>query len=109
MDEIQEIVLRLTCPRCGRGDGDWCVTKSGKRASYLHDVRSGPVYKIYRDGWLNGRKSGENYFRNRTQQVHVDTLAGVVDRLFYGTPFFGHGNGHKVAAAVIAEGWRPTS
>ena len=36
---VQEQMLAFTCGYCAAPDGEWCSTKSGARASYLHSAR----------------------------------------------------------------------
>lgn len=35
----KNLTLLVPCPRCHVGTGDWCVTRNGTRATYLHGDR----------------------------------------------------------------------
>lgn len=66
-DELQEAILEAICPYCGAGFGKWCVTSSGRRATWLHGDRSRPVYRGYSVGYLEAvaeaQKDPEGFLR----------------------------------------------
>lgn len=53
-DHHRTSVRELICPWCRADVGEPCVTTSGKRATYPHSARSGPLYRAYNRGYLAG-------------------------------------------------------
>lgn len=49
-----EIALKYRCSRCHAEEGDWCVTRTGSRASSLHSARVSPIRQVAFDGYREG-------------------------------------------------------
>lgn len=49
-----ETALKYRCPHCYAEEGDWCVTKTGNRASDLHSARVSPIAQVASDGFREG-------------------------------------------------------
>lgn len=58
MDEIEELALDRTCGYCGKGPGEWCVTKSGALYNYLHARRTRELYALWRSARASGHADG---------------------------------------------------
>lgn len=38
-DDVRAVMLTYPCEYCGAGSGEWCVTATGHRATFLHGSR----------------------------------------------------------------------
>ena len=38
-DSAEAAMIGIPCRQCDAGPGEWCITSSGFRASYLHSAR----------------------------------------------------------------------
>ena len=75
------IVATRPCPRreCSAPVGDWCRTKTGNKASFLHGARGADLWDTYREGltlWVEGREDPV------TEAYTIGLEAG---RYYYGT------------------------
>lgn len=59
---LERWILRFDCPRCKQPRGEWCRTRSGNIATYLHGVREEWVTDVFWDGFENG-------WRSRAEQI----------------------------------------
>lgn len=65
IDEIDELAVdNYICPYCRAGYGQWCKTKSGKRATWLHSSRQWPLQQA----WGAGYQECEKYAREDRQR-----------------------------------------
>lgn len=39
LTEFEKLMLEQPCATCGRGPGEWCLTKTDRRAHYMHAAR----------------------------------------------------------------------
>jgi hypothetical protein len=57
--DIRDIAIeQLRCGYCDAGYGQFCVTKSGARATWLHTARTCGLYSVYSSGYLDGLRDG---------------------------------------------------
>jgi len=56
MDIEQLARNTYTCPNCLVGPAQPCVTKTGKPAGRNHSRRSALLYRVWRDGYHEGRR-----------------------------------------------------
>lgn len=56
---LDDIAVKVPCEYCGAQYGDWCTTRGGNAAYWLHGARTHPVYEAfgrgYDEGWGAGR------------------------------------------------------
>lgn len=71
--ESRIILERYKCEYCGALPRQWCITKSGNRASFLHAMRGYEirsfVWMVYEEGERAGR-----FFTERRMQREIDQL-----------------------------------
>lgn len=93
MNNLHELAVATRCGYCGAEPGAWCGTSPGNhRASYLHSVRTEPVYAIWREAYQEGRQDG----RWQQAKAMANDLqgAGWTDLARWA---------HKLAAKIAAE------
>lgn len=70
-NEMEQLIIlrRYDCPYCSAERGEWCKTKTGKRATWLHAKR-GEELRTY--SWMvyeEGEKAGKFFAERRAQRV----------------------------------------
>lgn len=86
MSDVEIVAVLIPCPYCHSGF-QWCRTKSGAWSSYLHADRSEPVYRLWREGFLEGMIDGLESARRRitdrmpTDGPHVVAVLNDIDRM----------------------------
>lgn len=53
---FNDLCLLITCEKCRVPSGEWCRTKTGRRASYVHRARSWAVQQVWHDGFTEGQR-----------------------------------------------------
>lgn len=75
MSPLEEYALWIRCEYCSAPPDRWCVTKSGRQATFLHAPRINPVQMAFGSGY----GEAEDY-RLLDLQKRADALeAGLVD------------------------------
>lgn len=80
MKELDDLAVEYSCDYCKAGPGQWCETKSGARAEWLHVARSYPVNEAYHLGW----QGEEEEMRARIKSLPEDALLAWRQRLLDG-------------------------
>lgn len=57
-DDLHQLAKRIPCDYCGAATGAWCVTKTGRRSSYLHSARSTLIFEANTAGYVQGVRDG---------------------------------------------------
>lgn len=50
-----DLCLLITCGRCGAATDEWCRSRTGRRASYVHQARSWPTQQVWIEGFHEGQ------------------------------------------------------
>lgn len=65
MTDLEEIALKEYCDMCACPPGEWCLTRTGKRATRLHAARTTPVHEAWVLGWTEGKKEQQKWVEDR--------------------------------------------
>lgn len=80
-DELSSFIIENTrCEYCFADYDEWCVTKSGARTHYLHQVRQWPIREAASRGYMEGVDDGRRWEREEWQRK----LSGRVETLYAG-------------------------
>jgi hypothetical protein len=55
MSSLDQFALTFACSYCSAHANQWCVTKSGKRSTYLHTDRVWLIQKVWSAGHVEGQ------------------------------------------------------
>lgn len=80
MKEIDDLALEYTCAYCLAEPGDWCRTKTGARAEWLHSIRTNAIASAYGLGW----QEGDAETREHIKKLSEDALLAWRQRLLDG-------------------------
>lgn len=77
---FNELALLTACPSCPAGVGQWCITKSGKRATHIHAARwEGPRVAWY-EGYIEGRGDMAQHYIEINDPNHPYSTQASFDR-----------------------------